>query len=386
MYKLSNMANITDSASWKQLEELLVYNGGGGVCASSKVAGFDMDGTIITTRSGKVFPVDKSDWKLLYPEIPSSLEKLLNEGFKIVFMTNQMGIGKNISLEVFKQKVKDICTALNLPIQVLVSTGSGVYRKPCTGMFDLVESENCGFPLNLEESIYVGDAAGRPKNWAPNKKKDFSCSDRLFAKNVGVNFYTPEEFFLGQPQSRFELPQFDPSKISYVEREYTFIPPLNQELIIMVGSPASGKSYFVATQLIPKNYFHVNRDKLRTWQKCVKATKDALVDGKNVVVDNTDPDVESRKRYLEVAKAAGITCRCILMTTSLPHALHNERFRQITAKNHTHVSRIVFNLYKSRYQEPTLLEGFSEIIKVNFVPNFSNLNEEKLYKQFLVAN
>lgn len=27
------------------------------------------------------------------------------------------------------------------------------------------------------------DAAGRPVNWAPKKKKDFSCADRLVIKN-----------------------------------------------------------------------------------------------------------------------------------------------------------------------------------------------------------
>ena len=37
--------------------------------------------------------------------------------------------------------------------------------------------------------MYVGDAAGRPKEWAPGKPKDFSCSDRKFAANLGVSEY-----------------------------------------------------------------------------------------------------------------------------------------------------------------------------------------------------
>lgn len=43
--------------------------------------------------------------------------------------------------------------------------------------------------LELSECIYVGDAAGRAKNWAPDKPKDFSCSDRMFAANIGVGQY-----------------------------------------------------------------------------------------------------------------------------------------------------------------------------------------------------
>ena len=43
--------------------------------------------------------------------------------------------------------------------------------------------------MNRAQSIYVGDAAGRPKNWAPGKTRDFNCSDRMFAKNVGCSKY-----------------------------------------------------------------------------------------------------------------------------------------------------------------------------------------------------
>jgi len=38
------------------------------------------------------------------------------------------------------------------------------------------------------------------------------------------------------------------------------------------------------------------QDTLKTWQKCVAATKEAVAKGLSVVVDNTNPDVESRRR------------------------------------------------------------------------------------------
>ena len=49
---------------------------------------------------------------------------------------------------------------------------------------------------------------------------------------------------------------------------------------------------------------HVNTDTLKTWQKCVAVASQAIAAGKSVVVDNTNPDVETRARYIEV--------RCVL--------------------------------------------------------------------------
>lgn len=42
-----------------------------------------MDGTLILTKSGKVFPQYADDWRIIWPEIPSKLQKLHNEGFKV---------------------------------------------------------------------------------------------------------------------------------------------------------------------------------------------------------------------------------------------------------------------------------------------------------------
>jgi bifunctional polynucleotide phosphatase/kinase len=38
----------------------------------------------------------------------------------------------------------------------------------------------------MSKCLYVGDAAGRAKEWSPGKPKDFSCSDRMFAANLGI--------------------------------------------------------------------------------------------------------------------------------------------------------------------------------------------------------
>ena len=44
-------------------------------------------------------------------------------------------------------------------------------------LYSILFQENGGVKINLDESFFVGDAAGRPAG--AGRKKDFSCSDRL---------------------------------------------------------------------------------------------------------------------------------------------------------------------------------------------------------------
>jgi bifunctional polynucleotide phosphatase/kinase len=55
-----------------------------------------------------------------------------------------------------------------------------MYRKPRTGIWsELLEDYDIRVPggIDLENSVFVGDAGGR--NASEGKPKDFSCSDRL---------------------------------------------------------------------------------------------------------------------------------------------------------------------------------------------------------------
>uniref|UniRef100_A0A4W6DSK4 Polynucleotide kinase 3'-phosphatase n=1 Tax=Lates calcarifer TaxID=8187 RepID=A0A4W6DSK4_LATCA len=373
-------------SSWQQIGNLLLYTAAG-VRGSDKVAGFDIDGCIITTKSGKVFPTAPDDWRILYPEIQPRLATLLKKGYKVVFFTNQMGIAKGkLRPEVFKSKVEDILATLQcLWRPVLVST-----RKPVMGMWNhLCEKANSKPCYLLSPDMMCTDAAGRPENWAPGKKKkDFSCSDRLFALNIGLQFHTPEEYFLGWKSAPYRLPEFDPRKLDSTARLYN--PPSasltsnKTEVIVAVGFPASGKSTFFHTHVIPKGYTYVNRDTLGSWQSCVSACERALKEGRSVAVDNTNPDPESRKRYVDVAKAAGVPCRCFHFSASLEQAKHNNRFREMVPSDskHAKVNDMVFHSYKKHFVAPALSEGFTEILQIHFVPNFKDSESETLFRQF----
>ena len=223
-------------------------------------------------------------------------------------------------------------------------------------------------------------------------KKDFSCTDRKFAANLNLPFFTPEEHFQGLlKSSKFSWGEFDPRALDYsktgptIEPTSAMLHSVTQEIVIFVGCPASGKSTFFAKFMKPKGYIHINRDTLGSWQKCVAECDKVLSSGRSAVIDNTSPDKESRLRYTEVARKHKVPVRCFQFMTTIAHAKHNNRFRELTLKSskHAKVNDMVFNTYKSKFSEPVLGEGFSEIVKVHFTPLLDNDHHAQLYKSFL---
>lgn len=55
---------------------------------SSKIAAFDMDWTLIKTRSGGTFARNVSDWLLWHDKVATKLRRLVADGFRVVVFTN----------------------------------------------------------------------------------------------------------------------------------------------------------------------------------------------------------------------------------------------------------------------------------------------------------
>ncbi|KAL7075894.1 hypothetical protein ACQ4LE_004845 [Meloidogyne hapla] len=185
--------------TWHVLTGQLMIYTTQGILHRSKIAGFDLDGTLIKTKSGRVFPLNNDDWQFWSRGTIGKLRRCHEDGFKLCIFTNQMGIQKKyVDANGFKIKIQNICTAIGVPTQVFVSIGTPNFRKPSTGMWDkLEESENGSIRIERSESFFVGDAAGRINN-DNRSKSDHSCADREFAINLGLKFYTPEQFFFNK--------------------------------------------------------------------------------------------------------------------------------------------------------------------------------------------
>lgn len=180
--------------------------------ASNKIASYDMDGTLIQTKSGKVMPTNLDDWKLAFGTVVTTLKSKHSDGYKIVIITNQGGISSGkTKIPDIKKKIENIIKALGVPIQAFVASGYDSFRKPMTGMWQaLCDHKNDDVAIDMSRSFYVGDAAGRPENKAMKKKKDHSSVDRLMALNLELDFYTPEEHFLKASRQKWIKPEFDP--------------------------------------------------------------------------------------------------------------------------------------------------------------------------------
>lgn len=160
-----------------------IYKVFGGKTDAAEMVAFDLDGTIIETKSGKRFATDRHDWKFFHPSIPQQMKQLVAEGKQLAIISNQNGVGSKVTVDEIKAKVDDILTQLDCPIDVVCAFRKDFYRKPRIGSFDLLKQ------LRVEDTAgltftYVGDAAGRPKSGT--RKKDFAATDLAFALNCSA--------------------------------------------------------------------------------------------------------------------------------------------------------------------------------------------------------
>lgn len=79
-----------------------------------------------------------------------------------------------------------------------------------------------------------------------------------------MTFLTPDEYFKGEKAVPFKWGGIDPVQVleDYKKKMPKQLPKYakdEQELVIMVGQPASGKSTFSTRFLVPNGYVRVNR-------------------------------------------------------------------------------------------------------------------------------
>ena len=234
-----------------------------------KIAGFDLDHTLIKPKK-TIYPKSVDDFELVFPNVAYYLNNLIIDNYTIIIFSNQSSLNENIKKKnIILGRIDTLFDMVRKPrFNVIISLKKDNYRKPNTGMWDFIEEKlkKNNLKLDKHNSFYVGDAAGRIR--LNNKKKDFACSDRMFALNIKINFYTPEAYFLGKDDRDIpinfkcenkSLELFDFSKTNKDKFEKT-IEKIKKFNIIILIDIISGKSTFVDKF---KDYIIINQDILK---------------------------------------------------------------------------------------------------------------------------
>lgn len=286
---------------------------------------FDLDGTLITTKSGNKFPKSSKDWQWLDDSVIKKLRSLtLDDRAFIVIISNQKAAKTNESKRrLVRDKLRGVFKVLsaelpdNTSLCVYGAMDSNRFRKPSTGIFEDHLEKFVGHDSKL---IYVGDAAGR--------ENDFSDSDRKLAYNIQlylsykgkknhIKFFTPETYFdltRDENPSSAKWSGFDPQKYLRDANNESSDELLDEifdadgfTLIVLVGPQASGKSTYAKTKFVDYHYFGLdelprrsNYDKL--FQEHIATAHKASEKGiAGVVVDATNPSIAQRDRWLKYA-------------------------------------------------------------------------------------
>lgn len=130
-------------------------------------------------------------------------------------------------------------------------------------------------------------------------------------------------------------------------------------IAIMIGIQGSCKSSFCREHL--SGYERISLDDLHTRNKENLAVTAAFEKGLDLVIDNTNPTIEDRRKYLEPAKAHGYRTVGFFMQSRLADCIERNRSRAGKAN----IPSTAIAATSNKLQMPSREEGFDELYFVS---------------------
>jgi bifunctional polynucleotide phosphatase/kinase len=321
-----------------------------------KVIFTDLDHTLITPKGKHVFPKTIDDWKWKDDMIVPKLKDMYNNmGYEIVIVSNQ----KKMTREEVKTKVQMIYDDLQLPFVFLSGHSDLYYRKPQLGLWEVLieyifkDINNIDYP----SSIFVGD----------------SIADLYFARNINIKFLHTELFFAGIPNKDFlKIEEKKHPLTEWVSDTSQKISPSlknsSKRVVIMVGSPASGKSFYSHELETTYGYLRINKDDMKSDAIMLKAYDAGLKEGRNIVIDGTNPTKENRSKWITIARKASYEITIVWMNFPMYIVEFLNNYRIANNKNqNSHVPAVAMRVYYKKLEIPLQSEcdTLIEINKIN---------------------
>lgn len=139
--------------------------------APNNVAAFDLDGTIVTTKTGDFRKA--VDDLIFLQNRKETLQNYLNKGYVVVIFTNQLIRSEN-DKQINFGRVAYFLQELNLPVLLFMSIAKDEYRKPEIGMWNKFSSM-----IKVGSAFFVGDME----------------SDKQFAEKAKITYFEPRQAF-----------------------------------------------------------------------------------------------------------------------------------------------------------------------------------------------
>ena|SRR5579872_1613529 len=127
------------------------------------------------------------------------------------------------------------------------------------------------------------------------------------------------------------------------------------EIVVLVGIPGSGKTTLARSSF--PNHKRINLDTLHTRNKEDEEIANALSNGRDIIIDNTNTTKKSRSKYVQMAKLFGVQVRAIYVKAPVELALERNASRQ--GKERVPDSAVRF--YNKIIQPPSVEEGFDSV-------------------------
>lgn len=358
---------------------------------------FDIDGTLMGTKSGRTFPRDENDFEVIWrPVIPKSVPSSSGRQMSVItyIHTNQSGALS----EICGKKVK-AAVALVSAVDKIVAREDDEDRKPVPfGLISLIYGDDGKYDKATDERkkdviIFVGDAAGRDGD---HSDTDLKVALNLRRLGYNAHFTTPEEYggidFTDRKKMLSSLkairkestwtvtypdltaPQ-ENTKIFNVDAD---VPEddISLSLILMCGIQGSGKSTIVSAlkdagwTILP----------YKAKDKTLRDTKKMLGLGKRVVVDGTFPTHDTRALFVSLAKKDGGDDALIVhVTTPSDLAHHNRKYREII-HGAEKIPTVAVRRFSASFEKPSReLDGCRVIHRRAFVENVDDVAYQLYY-------
>lgn len=290
-----------------------------------KLVLFDVDGTLIVSKSGRRWATDADDWIWSSPYVLSMLNKYHTNDWTVALITNQSEWTTNSGIQ---EKLQSILNAIEETYgwrpYCLVATATKkekdtVYRKSARGLFDILLTMLKVSRDDITSLQMYGDASGKADK---NPAYRWSDSDRMFAKNIGATFLRPSELF-------------SPVKIE---------PFSSQEIVLLMGNPGSGKST-TARSLAHSGYTHFEQDSIGSKEKVQKVVTEFLKMGSigSLVIDATHGSLKNREPYYELAKKYKVPLRILW------HVKDGRPYNDLREKP---VPEVAYAIYTKHFSDP----------------------------------